>query len=608
MSSRVNIGTVPGRVSGRLQGLKGAIAILDETPRQGGLAEVYRGRDVLGQAVAVKVARESSEERRCLLSELEALKAIHARHPGSAAWLVPVLDEGTLADGRPFMVLPWFDHSLQSWLRARQPDLQRRLEALMLAGEAVVRLHRSASSLTGVVLHRDLKPSNLLVDEAAGGLRVVLADLGGVKERSYYGDTQNTGLHTPHYAPLEQALPLARPPDPSVDVHALAVLVYAVLVGRPPQAVMVRQVLLTDSAEELLRLHRVPGHRSASEEARYDELRRSPVSRMIDMEGAQALPDDDVRRLRDALVGLLADRGEAAPVLADDLVQALVPTLRHALELDPNRRLSQPAALLATIEAALQHNRAGQVTVQVEEVATVQPPVSLQTPTPPQERSPRRWVPGVALAALATLICSGTLVVQALPDPPAGQNDDVLPAVDGPEAHPEVKAISATGSEMSAVSLDVPGGSAGSPTPPARAPEPAGSAHAASTSGGEEQVVLAPLRSSDPPAPEITPTAIISNQYDYDADLVFNGRAVEKKSSYKQRLRVGRNSVTFVSKSKTASVERSFDVIVRAQDQESWSVEVEDRKYGEPSALVVASGGIIQVQWTDKGPIQMKLR
>jgi len=473
-----------------LRGRSGPIQLSADPPRRGGQAKVYRGRDAAGRTVAVKIALDGDDERRGLAAEREALKAIHSRQPGGARWLVPILDDGDLPDGRPFLVLPWYEHSMQSWLRAQQPTLRRRLRALVLTSEAVVQLHRSAASLAGVVLHRDLKPGNLLIEEDGDELRVVLADLGGAKERTLHDATRNTGIHTPWFAPLEQMLPLERPPDPSVDVHALAVVIYNVVVGRPPQVVLSRTGLLTQAAEDLVELHKAGGGRTPAEKARYVELRRAPLERLIELDHAVALPEDDCNRLRQALAQQMSELGDLAEALADALTEVLVPPLRHALEPNPKMRLSRPEVLLAALHAAEARLPAVAAVVEVATEAGEQAPSpGVDTPpvTPAVRRGapPRgrwRWSMIAGLGAGLAVGCAGLAVLppaiaylrgpaptapsskepEALPDPRAGSEPagpSAMPILSPPAPSPEPShgsTLGATGTRASSAPKAVP--------------------------------------------------------------------------------------------------------------------------------------------------------
>src|SRR6185503_19650052 len=97
------------------------------------------------------------------------------------------------------------------------------LRVLERCALAVTRLHSpAAADPRDQYLHRDIKPGNFLVDDTQDPPRIVLADLGGVKDGRLLSNTQFEGLHSPGFAPVEQGLPLSQRPDPSLDVHALA--------------------------------------------------------------------------------------------------------------------------------------------------------------------------------------------------------------------------------------------------------------------------------------------------------------------------------------------------------------------------------------------------
>lgn len=207
-----------------------------ESRREGGQAEVLRGVGPDGATVAVRLPKSATgtgwfSREAALLRQLTT--------PGRP-WVLPLLDEGTAPDGRPFIVLPWFEEALDEWLD-RRPAIERVFEALTAACESVVRLHRAPMDLSKVLVHRDLKPSNFLVKDDGAELLVVLADLGIAKEGHLLAAATQTGMFTEHFAPPEQQLPLALASDPAMDVHGLAATVWYALCDRVPRAVFSRQ-------------------------------------------------------------------------------------------------------------------------------------------------------------------------------------------------------------------------------------------------------------------------------------------------------------------------------------------------------------------------------
>ncbi len=307
--------------------------------REGGQATVLRGTDESGAAVAVKVARYEKWARTNLDRELEALLRIHAADPESAGWLVEVKSHGKLEDGRPYVVLPWFPHSLLTWMTVEEPGLDARFDALVQACAAVARLHGSGA-LHEVTVHRDLKPGNFLV-QTAPALAVRLADLGGVKARTFRERTSNTVMFTPTYAPLEQRLPLERPLDSSVDVHALGVMVFQVITGELPSTALQRSAYRLPACAELQALEDSREALPPEKEARFQELARAPLSTFYALEAAPDLLDEDAEMLRAAV------RRGLAPAAADELAGLLLPALARALRADPDRRESSARELLA---------------------------------------------------------------------------------------------------------------------------------------------------------------------------------------------------------------------------------------------------------------------
>lgn len=369
----------------------------DSPPREGGHAFVYRARVSPWGAVAIKVAKPREDATEALVAETKALVDIHRRHKRASMWLVRPLAHGTTDDGQPFLVIPWHQHSLATWLnQSPAPDLLQRLIALEQAATAVVALHRSGADHATVPLHRDLKPDNFLVDDADGSLRVVMADLGTYKARNPLVVAQQTGVSTEGFAPLEQFLPIARAADPSVDVHALAVLVYVALVGSTPQATRTRATCTTPLADELIRLDAKGAHRTDAEDARFQRLRRAALSDLVELDQA-ALLELDRNRLADACEALCVEIAANVQGLSEELVSHLLPPIEKALRVDPDRRSERANLLLAALTACRQR------------LTALQPPPA---PRPSDGGTgPSRTRPAVVLGALVGL--GGSLLLGA---------------------------------------------------------------------------------------------------------------------------------------------------------------------------------------------------
>lgn len=306
--------------------------------REGGQAVVLRGTDGEGRELAIKVARPERWAKESLLREIAALERIHASDHESEHWLVELVSSGALPDGRPYMVLPWFPHSLLTWLTVEEPPMVARFDALVQACAAVARLH-SSGALHEVTVHRDLKPGNFLVRQGED-LQVRLADLGGVKARTFRERTSNTVMFTPTYAPLEQRLPLERPLDSSVDVHALGVMVFQVLTGELPETALNRSGYRLPATAELQALEDSREALPPDKEARFQFLAKQPLSTFYDLDAAPDMLDSDINMLKNALnQGISADA-------ASKVAEVLIPALERAIRADPDRRESSARELL----------------------------------------------------------------------------------------------------------------------------------------------------------------------------------------------------------------------------------------------------------------------
>lgn len=337
------------------------VATPSTPPKEGGQATVYTASNG-ARSVAVKVARSAGP---WMTREREALEGLRAAGVATQDWLVQLLDHGRTEDGREFLVLDWYPASLGDWLEGG-PPIEQVLRALQAAAEAVAKLH-AAAGLRDQYLHLDVKPWNFLVNPSTDPMRVVLADLGGVKQGRLLATTMFSGQHSPGYAPLEQELCLARPPDPSIDVHGLAATVYAGLCQRLPDARRI-PAALSPAGRRLDQLQRLPG-REPAEEEEFERLRRLPVEALVAFDDMSALTSADEARLQNRLVEALLGRCPDAEALGRRIARQLLPVLRAGLAPDPRVREKRVGPLYAALaDAAEEVERAlrGRETVHVE--------------------------------------------------------------------------------------------------------------------------------------------------------------------------------------------------------------------------------------------------
>ena len=216
---------------------------------RGGFGVVYLAHDPeMGREVALKVPlpwlAHSPEVRRRFTREALAVAGLD--HPN----IVPVHDARTVGPVAFIVSTYCPGPSLAAWLRARAEPVPSRVAARLVAGLARGIDHAHGRG----IVHRDLKPANVMLQpggpvESAGMTpRVTDFGLARVADEAAL-DATRAGLvigSAPYMAP-EQAAG-AGDLGPAVDVYALGVTLYEMLVGRPPfvgrsQAEVLHQVI-----------------------------------------------------------------------------------------------------------------------------------------------------------------------------------------------------------------------------------------------------------------------------------------------------------------------------------------------------------------------------
>jgi eukaryotic-like serine/threonine-protein kinase len=197
----------------------------------GGMGTVYLAEQAEPRrTVALKMMNHglfSDEARQRFRFEADVLASLH--HPGIAQ----IYEVGTFAvndQSVPFFAMEHIRDAerLDAWARSQERNVV--IEQFVRICGAVHHGHQRG------VIHRDLKPSNILVD--AGGFAKVI-DFGIARTTDDQGSRTIAGtlLGTPPYMAYEQMDARAAGPggiDLRVDIHALGVILFELLVGKPP--------------------------------------------------------------------------------------------------------------------------------------------------------------------------------------------------------------------------------------------------------------------------------------------------------------------------------------------------------------------------------------
>ncbi len=332
----------------RFPSFQGRFYTCEPRPRRGGQAEVFQASDDSGRLFAIKLALPGEDdawlhEERALVGELLE------RWPDLADHIVPIVDGGE-HEGRPFLVMPWCEQRLDTWLRGR--PLEDRLAALEALAASVSRLQYGPEGVRGEVVHRDIKPGNAFVEQDPDGpLRVLLADFGAAGRRHRYAEAFLTGRHTEGFAPLDQVLPRKTDRlDPSWDVYALATTVYHGLTGQTLHGVRQSYGELTlqgrgleQAAEDYEREPTGQAYR------RIVELAELPLAELARLRDIRPMRPEDHQVLEATLRRELMDRVADPERLTAWMCAELSQELERALAPDPAQRSADARGLRQTL-------------------------------------------------------------------------------------------------------------------------------------------------------------------------------------------------------------------------------------------------------------------
>ncbi len=218
----------PGKMLGDRYQVGGVIG-------RGGMAEVHEGRDLrLGRRVAIKILRPDLAKDPSFQARFrrEAQSAAALNHPN----IVAVYDTGedTLIepDGQsvvvPYIVMEYVDGMTLRQLLASGRRLlpERALEIAAGVLAALDYAHRHG------IVHRDIKPANVMLTRTG---EVKVMDFGIARAINESGQTMTSAsavMGTAQYLSPEQAR--GEVVDARSDLYSTGVLLYELLVGRPP--------------------------------------------------------------------------------------------------------------------------------------------------------------------------------------------------------------------------------------------------------------------------------------------------------------------------------------------------------------------------------------
>ena len=273
----------------------------------GGSAQVYLARDEsLGRDVAIKVldvqAAADQTLRKLFVREAQALAKLS--HPN----IVAVHDVGEV-DGLPFIVMEHLPgRSLKQLIERGGPLAVG--EAVRLATEIAAGLAFAHSK--GIV-HADLKPSNVLLDDHE---RAKIADFGIARTPQEDAPTPQLFATAMYVAPERVE---GKPVTAASDVYGLGLVLYEMLVGRPPFTSSSPSVLLRD---HVVRQPVPPSHLRPSLPRELDAVVMKCLAKDPAMRYSRA---SDVARALGALENVGSDLATTRVAVMTEPLQGIVP-------------------------------------------------------------------------------------------------------------------------------------------------------------------------------------------------------------------------------------------------------------------------------------------
>jgi len=202
----------------------GDYELLEEIAR-GGMGVVYKARQLsLGRIVAVKMMQPGilATDEEVQRFRAEATAAASLQHPNIVA-----IHEIGEQDGLHYFSMDYIEGDSLAGMAGGKPLEENAAAAHVRTLAGTIQYAHDKG-----IIHRDMKPSNVLFDRA-GQLHVT--DFGLARAIDRHSSLTATGalVGTPSYMSPEQAEG-GKHLGPTTDVYALGVILYELLVGRPP--------------------------------------------------------------------------------------------------------------------------------------------------------------------------------------------------------------------------------------------------------------------------------------------------------------------------------------------------------------------------------------
>jgi serine/threonine-protein kinase len=217
----------------------------------GGMGEVFKVEHTfLGSTRVIKIIRaqiSSADINERFLRE--ARMATKVQHPNVAT----LHDFSALPDGSHYMVWEYIDgENLAQVLRRGTLTPRHAVRIAIQALAGLEAIHRAG------IVHRDISPENLMITHAADGSEFVkIIDLGVAKAAEADVAMTQTGMFVGkfRYASPDHLgfLPAGERIDGRADLYSLAVVLFEMMVGRPPfEATSPHEYILHHSKDDYL--------------------------------------------------------------------------------------------------------------------------------------------------------------------------------------------------------------------------------------------------------------------------------------------------------------------------------------------------------------------